>query len=247
MLSEEAEQLAIPSDGTYYPILDIRKQNAELVGVGLRVWGWDDTKYVFTNKDGEPYEYPKHALVFPSNEKSSTRQLELSFGYKDATAGEFSESISLYLSADGSAAISSNIWAMAYAETGYEGHAGSSLHNLTDDDIAAFGDLIAEIVGDTPMCVSAKIEQQLLELTDTAATPSAKQAICDLIEATWPAQASYLLNTLVDDEDQTLAQQLCDKTTADTTAEKVNAITKEWEARRQKRNSNTARLALFQL
>lgn len=234
LLAGEDEQLAIPSAGEYYPVLDIRKQNSALVDVGLRVWGWDDPKIIFTNREGEQYKHPEHELVYPSDETSSTRQLELSFDYRDASAGNYSESITLHLPANGSAAISRNIWAMAYAETGYEGHDQQALDNLTDDDIAAFGHLIAEIVGDTPMSVSAKIEQRLQEIINDTVTETARQAVRSLQDATWPAQAIYLLNTRFEGEDKTLAQQLCDEETADAASEKVNMMTKRWSAKRKK-------------
>jgi hypothetical protein len=228
ILADEDKQLAIPSDGEYYPILDIRKQNAKLVDVRLRVWGWNNEKYIFTNNEDEQYTYPDHALVYPSDEKSSTRQLEISFGYNDQEAGSFSESVSLYLSADGSARISSNVWAAAYAETGYEGHDGSALNNVTDRDIAAFGDLVAEIVGDKPQSVSMQIDSQLHDLTEAAATPSARQAIQDLIEATWPAQAEYLLGRTMQGTDKTIAEQLSDEKSAEVGVTAIRAIIQEW-------------------
>lgn len=230
ILAEQDEQLAISSDGEYYPVLDIRKQNAQLVGVGLRVWGWNDQKYIFTNKKGEQYDYPKHALVYPSNEISSTRQLELSFGYEDKNSGSFSESVSLFLRPDGSASIDRQVWAAAYAETGYEGHQGSSLRKPTNKDIAAFGDLIAEIVGDTPESVSMNVTRQLEELADSAATPIAKEAIQNLIETTWPAQANYFLNSVVDESGKTVAEQLRDEATVDEAITTINTIIKKWKA-----------------
>lgn len=232
ILSGDDEQLALASDGKYYPILDIRKQNAKLAGVGLRVWGWDDQKYVFTNKEDDQYEYPRHALVYPSDEKNSTRQLELSFSYHTKESTSFTESISLYLTAGGSATISNNVWAMAYAETGYEGHGGSSLQNLTDEDIAAFGDLIAEIVGHKPESVSMRLNQRLQEMTETAATTLAQQAVQNLIEATWPAQAHYFLTRKQQSKDKTIAEQLRDEATADTAILAIDAIIAEWKAKR---------------
>lgn len=235
LLSDDDEQLAIPSDGEYYPILDIRKQNATLVGAGLRVWGWDDQKYVFINKDDEQYEYPKHALLYPSDEQRSIRQLEVSFTYdsEDEGAGGFLESVSLYLHSDGSATVSSRVWASAYAETGYEGHRGSSLDVVTDDDIAAFGDLVAEIVGDEPESVGMLQDRQLQELTEAAATPSAQRAIQDLVKATWPAQAMYFLCRGTEEAGTTIAEQIRKEETADTAIAAIQAIIEEWEAARQ--------------
>ena len=231
ILAGEDEQLAIESDGEYYPVLDMRKQNAKLVGVGLRAWGWDDAKYGFTKKVGEPYKYPKHALVYPSDEKSCTRQLELSFAYRNDQSTIFTESISLYLSDSGSATISSQVWAMAYAETGYEGHGGSSFQTPTDEDIAAFGDLIAEIVGNEPESILMKQNRQLQALTDATATPSAKQAVQKLIEATWPAQAQYFLTREQTGEDSSIADQLCNEATADQAITAIHEIIKAWKAK----------------
>lgn len=233
LLADEDEQLAIPSDGSYYPILDIRKQNAKFIGVGLRVWGWDSEKYVFTNGEDEQYEFPKHALLYPSEEKNSTRQLEISFGYEDEEAGSFVESVSLYIYSDGSATISRSISASAYSETGYEGHAGSSLEKMTDNDIAAFGDLVAEIVGDKPESVGMRIDRQLQEITEAAATPSAQRAIQELIDATWPAQARYLLSRNIEGTDTTIAEQIRDEATVDAAITAIHTTIQEWQEMRQ--------------
>ncbi len=229
VLSGEDEQLAIESDGEYYPVLDIRKHDAELVGVGVRVWGWDDHKTVFTNEEGEQYKYPEHALVYPSDEQSSTRRLELSFGYYDKTAGSFSESVSLYLRDNGTATISSNVSAAAYAETGYEGHKGESLNEVSEEAIAEFGDLIAEIVGDKPQSIAMRINDRLEEVAEAAATQSAKQAVQDLIQATWPAQANYFLTSVPEDTDTTLAEQLSNEATADAATAAIKLIIEDWE------------------
>lgn len=230
VLADDEDQLAIPSDGEYYPVLDFRKQDAKLVGVGLRVWGWDDQKYIFTNSKDEKYDYPRHLLVYPSDEKSSSRQLELSFGYVSGSSTRFTESVSLNLSSRGSVSISSKVWAMEYAETGYEGHGGTSRQKLTDEEIGAFGDLIAKIVGDEPKSSSMVLRERLDEITQTAATPHAQQAIQNLIEATWPAQAEYFLTRTRPGADMTIREQLRDETTAGAAITAINSIIAEWKA-----------------
>ncbi|MEO7904311.1 MAG: hypothetical protein ABIR91_00795, partial [Candidatus Saccharimonadales bacterium] len=60
LLADDDEQLAIESDGAYYRVLDAKKNQATPTGVGLRVWGWDDPKVVYTNKDDEPFDRFKH-------------------------------------------------------------------------------------------------------------------------------------------------------------------------------------------
>lgn len=232
LLARDDEQLAITSNGDYYPVLDLRKRSAKLVGVSLRAWGWDDQKYIFTNKDGEEYLYPDDVLFYPSDEKNSTRQLELSFSYQDTKSGGFSESVSLFLTSSGSTTMSSQIFANAYAETGYEGHNGSSLDDLVDDDSAAFGDLIAEIVGDTPTSIAMRTRNQLQGLTDAASTPHARQAIHDLIAATWPTQANYLLNRPLKGTGMSIAELLVCKSSADAAAATVQLIIEEWKMMR---------------
>lgn len=223
VLAANDEQLAIQSKSEYYPLLDIRKQNAKLIGVGLRVWGWDDKKYVYATPDGESYKYPDHLLMYPSNEKNSTRELELTFGYMNDST-RFTESVSLYIYPRGSVTISSQVWADAYAETGYEGHGGRSLEKVSDKEIAAFGDLIAETVGDEPKSVAMAIRQQLQELIETAATASAQQAVQNLIELTWPAQANYLLTRSREGEDRTIAELLHDEATAEAAVAAIEEI-----------------------
>lgn len=231
VLAADDEQLAIPSDGEYYPILDIRKQNAQLNGAGLRVWGWNNPKHIFINRDNEKYRYPDHMLVYPADETSATRQIELTFGYCNKDGTRFTESVSLHLSANGSAEISSQVWVSAYAETGYEGHGGKYMQEMREEDVAAFADLIAEIVGDEPNSVTMKINQQLQELTDNAATPAAQQIVRDLIDLTWPAQANYFLTRQQDGEDRTIAELLRDEATVDEAVTAIGTIMIEWKAR----------------
>ncbi len=233
LLAADDEQLAIPSDGDYYPILDMRKENAKLVGVRLTAWGWDDAKYVNTNEENEPYDRTKHLLVYPSDETSSMRRLELSFAYSDGhseeQSGGFTESVSLTVHTRGNATISSHVWAPAYAETGYEGHKGESLSDFSDDDIAAFGDLIAEIVGDEPESLGMKIDRAIRELTEAAVTPSGRQAIEDLVATTWPAQARYLLTQKRDGAGKTIAEELSEVESSDEAVKAVKAIMSEWK------------------
>lgn len=229
ILASANEQLAIESDDKYYPIVDIRKQNANLIDVGVRVWGWDDKKYVYTNEEGEACKYPQHFLMYPSDEKNISRQIDLSFAYVGKDSGRFTESVSLNLKADGSVAINTNIFAMAYAETGYEGHKRTSLDSPSEVDVAAFGDLIAEIVGDTPESVGMRVDKVLKEITDTAVTPSAKKAVQKLMKDSWPVQAHYFLTRGQKGSDKTLAELLQDAATVDSAEVALNKIIKSWK------------------
>lgn len=149
VLAGEDDQLAIESDGSYYPILDLKKKNLELRYVSLRVYGWDNNKNVFAIPEGEEYSFPEHCLIYPSDEKNKVRQIELSFIY-GGSGNYVTESVSMYLVNGQEPKIYSRLAASAYMETGYEGHGGTTLSECTDKDVADFGDLIAEIVGDNP-------------------------------------------------------------------------------------------------
>lgn len=214
LLTADDEQLAIKSTGEYYPILDIRKDQADLIGVGLCVWGWDHEKYTYTDSTEEMRDFKKDLLVYPSDEKMAQRQLEITFMYYDRQApkdgsSHFNESISLTVSEHGRASLSRSISSMVYAETGYEGHKHESLKSIEEADIAAFGDLVAEIVGDVPESISMRQERKLAELVDAVASEAAKSMIRELLDATWPAQAQYILSLKQKSLNKTLAQMLC--------------------------------------
>lgn len=149
LLAGEDDQLAIESDGTRYPVLDIKKKDLKLDSVSVRVFGWDHDKYAHTNSQDEKYSAKEHRLVYPSSEKYRAREIELNFGYRNKNT-YVTEAIYLYLVEGGEPKMSSKLIISDYAETGYEGHGRASLHECTDKDLADFGDLIAEIVGDNP-------------------------------------------------------------------------------------------------
>lgn len=214
LLTADDEQLAIESNGEYYPILDIRKDRADLIGVGLRVWGWDHEKYICTDSTEETRDFKKDLLVYPSDEKMAQRQLEITFMYYDHQAPKdgsscFNESISLTVSEHGEPSLTRSISSMVYAETGYEGHKHQSLKSIEEADIAAFGDLVAEIVGDVPESISMRQERKLAELVDAVASEAAKSMIRELLDATWPAQAQYILSLKQKSLNKTVAQMLC--------------------------------------
>lgn len=229
VLAENGEQLALPPIYDSYPELDIRKENSKLVGAGLRVWGWDSTKTIHTNNDYEEYKYPDDVLFYPSEEKNSYRQIELIFSYQCQDSIAFQESVSLHLRSNGSATIDSQIWVREYAETGYEGHGGSSLNKLTDEDVASFGDLIAEIVGEEPKSIHMLMSEKLQEVAETAATEQARLAVYDLIESTWPAQALYVLASRPNGRSENIAQMLRSEESANLAAVEIKRATQKFK------------------
>ncbi len=160
LLKPDDLQLAFESDGSHYPKLDVKKQDATLSGVSLTVFGWSSPKVVFTNDENEPYEYPRDYLAYPSNEESRTYELRLSFLYEHPGAN-FTESILLSIGdiTNSSLSLSSNVWISEYAEMGYEGHMGERLEDATDEDLAGFADIIAKIVGDIPKATWQCVER----------------------------------------------------------------------------------------
>jgi hypothetical protein len=232
VLADDNEQLAMPSDGSYYPVLDVTKATSKLVGVGLCVWGWDYEKYVFTNEDDEKYEHPKHVLVYPAEEKKISRQLELQFSYRTADGGGLCESVSLCAGDGAHAGIVRSVWMSAYAETGYEGHNHARLEQCTDEDMGAFGDIIAEAVGDVPESVVMRQLRLLQELVDKLPADG-REVVQRLIDTTWPAQAIYLLGRRLKDTNLTVAKGLRDETYKARAIAMLEEAIGQWSQRRQ--------------
>lgn len=194
LLASDDEQLAIASDGSYYPVLDIRKSDATLTGVGVRIWGWDYEKSVFTDQDDEPYDHNKHVLVYPSDEKTRVRELQITFMY-DHPASHFQESILLRVDSQGPD-LYRNVYVTEYMETGYEGHAGKGLKHGKKQAVAEFADLVAEIVGDTPESVAESKIRAYLEYEQRVIIPESSAYLREWVENSWAGQVMYDLRRL---------------------------------------------------
>ncbi len=199
LLAASNEQLAIESDGSYYPKLDIRKQDAEFTGMSLRVWGWEDKKFRYKNRDDKtpPYELQKYP-----GQIDKARQLEISMGY---SVGKIyaSENLSLYVGSArrGHISASSKISMAAYAEMGYEGHGGKHDNSISNESAEWFLDFIARNVGDEPKSYDDVINERIVEVRELARCKGALDGIDRLIEETWNAQALYFMRlplTLLD-------------------------------------------------
>ena len=192
LLAKPDTQLAIESDGSYYPKLDITKQDSQLTGVGVRVWGWDDRKWVKMKGRKSKNTYPNDLLWFPEDEKAWTRKFDISFGYRHPKAGPFSETVSMTVS-EGADRISmeTNVWVSEYAETGYEGHGGTYRRKCKEADVLAFADLIAHIVGDEPISRAEYKAHQLQVIREKLAPHGYAGMLDELIDASWDVQALY--------------------------------------------------------
>lgn len=135
VLAGDDEQLALASDGSYYPVLDATKANATFTGVSLRAWGWDDEKIRYKRDDDDKVA----GYVIYEGEKDRTRQLDISCHYQQGDE-HIVEIVSLYGSTSyrSNPRLYSQIWMSAYAETGYEGHGGKSVNEPTDELVAEF-------------------------------------------------------------------------------------------------------------
>lgn len=137
LLFLEGEPLSAPQPNEHWPDLQLYATRAALKWVSLRAWGWEYEK-VRTDPDG-PSSPPYDILTFPG-ETDWSRQLDISLGYANdvQTAHVTVTSHTSSLRAGQTPSLSRDVHAMAYAETGYEGHNQKFLEQVTDEDVLAF-------------------------------------------------------------------------------------------------------------
>ena len=183
VLNADDAQLAIESDGSYYPVLDIKKQDATLRNVGLTVWGWkDNRKYIMTDNKRA------RALVYPQDEQSEWFQIDVVFGYSHPQAKWFSENMTLSIGTQGDMRLSSGVSVPEYAETGYEGHGYRALSDQTDEDILHFADVVAEIVGDEPMTTRQRREREFEKFLNKVVLSESVEYLREWIDNSWIEQ-----------------------------------------------------------
>lgn len=193
VLAGEDEQLAIQSDGSYYPQLDVRKKNGVLDSVSVRAWGWNDTKYRYTDLDKEELTLPREFKEY-EGEIDKTRQLDISLYYV-INGATVTESITMYGSSTepNMPRIGREVWMSEYAETGYEGHGGKALENATEAEVYELLDLVAEIVGDKPESYYEHQLKQLSALQTELTLQDEDKMIDALLKNSYPALALYEL------------------------------------------------------
>lgn len=226
LLAAPDQQLAMPSDGSYYPILDVRKENGRLIGIGLRVWGWDDEKWRYIDNNEKP---PYNIRKYPG-EIDKTRQLEIAMSYRVGRE-TVTEELSLHFGTAGYIRASSQLHMAAYAETGYEGHGGKGTSNLDDEAVYWFLDFIAKHVGDEPKSVFMLQQERINKIRDTAERNGMLSAIDDLVEGTWEAQALYIMHRpckLLDGK--SILQCIESPESAEKVKETVREILRHWKS-----------------
>lgn len=228
LLAGQNKQLAWESDGSYYPVLDVRKKNAKYGGMSLRAWGWDDDKfrYMKPRQEAPPYEYREYP-----GQKDKTRELEISMSYIDGKE-QFSESLKLYVSGAQRDYIyaSSQIYMHAYMDQGYEGHGGKDMKQLSNEAVQWFLDFVARNVGDRPKSFHEVEEDQVARIRTLAQQQGILDAIDELIDATWNAQALYMMKIpLISLDGKSILQSIRTPETAAQAADAAREITIKWK------------------
>ncbi len=194
MLANDDEQLALESDGSYYPILDVRKCDATLTGVRVNIWGWDDEKHIKVGRKKD-----RGMLVYPSDEKFRRRKIELMLDY-DHPVSQFYESVHVTVGDVTEPYMGRSIWMPAYAATGYEGHHHTAI-TASKRRVAQFADLVAEMVGDVPESTEEYHERLYAEYEQQVVSPTAQEYLREWVENTFVEQVLYDLQRLPVDTD----------------------------------------------
>ena len=216
LINSDDTQLAIPSDGEYYPVLDIKKRDSKLLGVDLSVWSQEVKKYVLTNDPEVPYNYPVDCLVYPSTEKSHDYRLTIRFKYEHPELGCFGDDITLAVGDDGDLRMYNQVWAQAYVEMGYVGHEAEGreeqeeLDGIEDGDIAEFVDLIAKWVGDQPEAVWQYEIRKLREYINTVPSEMSREYLQEWANNTNASSIRDCLKRTRTSRGKTLAKALRD-------------------------------------
>lgn len=195
MLKGATDELAMESDGSYYPVVHMTKARSMFTGMRLTMWGWDQEKIRYTggeHKDGG-YEYRTY-----EGQKDRSVKFEFSMGYRslDDPSVMAAESLSLSVSSSvpgGKFAVSRDVWMSPYAETGYEGHDQKYNGKPTKKQVEWFLDLVAKSVGDEPISEKQFVHNQVMDFAMKADGVGAGEGVRALIDGTWDAQALYLM------------------------------------------------------
>jgi hypothetical protein len=132
--------------GDYYPDINLHVGTTPLVGVQLRVYGWEFDKHrIDPNGPDKP---PYKVLSFPG-EKDWSRQIEIGLWYSDGRQSA-AQKVSVYAGSSNPGAVPSlsrDVVAPAYAETGYEGHNQAWREHPANRDVLAFVAIARDLFG----------------------------------------------------------------------------------------------------
>lgn len=144
LMLSDGDTLSAVSTSDHYPELGLFIGQAELVGVEVRAWGWEDRKCRI-DPNG-PKQAPYDLIYYPG-EKDWMHELDIILIYSDGKNTAY-QTIAASTSSDRAGTLpmmSRDVSAMAYAETGYEGHNQVSRPTKDDDEVLEFVTLAREL------------------------------------------------------------------------------------------------------
>jgi len=155
--------------------LDIRKSNSLLTGVSLSAWrhGVERKRAVVTEPGVEP-NYPRDYLPYPTNEDAHQSQLDVAFAYYHPQEGHLSEMITLYIDEFGNLSIFREMFVSRFSFASSEGAYSEGLEDVSEDEIAAFADYIAELIGDEPISMRDRRDDGLVYTINRIPDPQSR-------------------------------------------------------------------------
>lgn len=147
LMLQDGDTLSIPTPNDYYPDLDLYVGEARLTHVTLRAWGWDFDKHrIDPNGSGKsPYD----VIEYPG-EKDWSRQLDVSLHYANEAHQTAAQTITMQTGSTSAGILPSavrDVYAMDYAETGYEGHNQVYRTATSGEEVMNFVNLVKELMG----------------------------------------------------------------------------------------------------
>lgn len=136
LLLPDGASLSASPPNEYHHDLGLFVGDAELVKVWVRAWGWKEEKY---RKDPNGPDKPPFDIIRFPGEEDWVRQLDISLHYQKGI-DTASQTITSYDSSckAGLPSLSRDVYASAYAETGYEGHNQAFIDDRSEDQVLEF-------------------------------------------------------------------------------------------------------------
>ena len=148
LMLKDGDTLSVPTPNDYYPDLGIYVGSAALTHVTVRAWGWDFHK---TRIDPNGPDKPPYDIIEYPGETDWSRQLDVSLHYANKEHQTASQIVTMQTGSTGSGRLPSasrDVHAMAYVETGYEGHNQVWRTAKDEDEVMGFVALVKELISE---------------------------------------------------------------------------------------------------
>lgn len=148
LLLKDGDTLSAPGNHEYYPDLRLYVGKAALIGVSVRAWGWEYDKHRI-NPNGP--DKPPYDIIYYPGEQDWTRQLDISLHYSNGNQAA-SQTVTTQTGSSSAGhlpSVSRDVSAMAYAETGYEGHNQAWRNAQSTSEIEDFVALAKDVIENT--------------------------------------------------------------------------------------------------